>query len=60
MARLPNRVVIGALDSALNRVDSDIRRWQGKGNGADFLSSLREERAALQEARNFIADKRRD
>ncbi len=57
---MPNRIVIGAIDSALNRDDNDIRRWSGKGNGADFLSSLREERAALVEARSFISVRRKD
>jgi hypothetical protein len=63
--RLPNRIVIGAIDSALNRVDAELFKCADphplmREKIAALEKGLREERAALQEARNFIIDKRKD
>lgn len=59
MAYIPNRIVIGAIDTALNRIDSALSKEGGKVRPSnELMASLREERAAMVVARTFIAEKR--
>lgn len=59
MAYLPNRIVIGAIDNALNRVDDAIRHEnQKKKPSVELVRTLDDEHLALRVARTFIAEKR--
>lgn len=59
MTYIPNRIVIGAIDTALNRIDSALYKECDKVRPSnELIASLREERAAMVEARAFIAEKR--
>jgi hypothetical protein len=58
---IPNRIVIGAIDSALNRTDLAIGKEGNKVRcNAEIMHQLRAERDALVEARTFIAANRKD
>lgn len=52
---IPNRIVIGAIDSALNRVQIALMGPTDK----DYVEALREEYTALREAREYIVKTRR-
>lgn len=62
---MKNREIISAIDSALNRIDNAISYGQRprskriQGN-AEVLAQFQQERAALVEARSFIAANRKD
>lgn len=59
MSYIPNRIVIGAIDTALNRIDNALHKEGDKTRpSVELMQSLRDERAAMVVARTFIAEKR--
>ena len=57
---IPNRIVIGAIDTALNRLDLRAHAEGGYQANSKLIAELREERDALREARQFIIANRKE
>lgn len=58
---IPNRIVIGAIDNALNRLVLAIGKESDKVRcNVVIIHQLRGEYDALRDARRFIADNRKD